>query len=113
MNRGDVVMVDWLYSDRTGGKLRPAVVVQANFLNNTVDDIVLVPITKTACKIGVTEVLIDPAVETNSELRFISVASCNLFMTIDQKLIPRTIGFLSSNVMWQIDDCLKVALQLP
>jgi mRNA-degrading endonuclease toxin of MazEF toxin-antitoxin module len=33
MNRGDVVLVNWIYSDLTGSKLRPAVVVQADFLN--------------------------------------------------------------------------------
>src|SRR5580700_5936632 len=44
MKRGDVVVVDWPYSDRTGSKLRPAVVVQADFLNGPIDDTVLVSI---------------------------------------------------------------------
>ncbi len=38
MNRGDVVDVDWPFSDRTGSKVRPAVVVQADFLNGLIDD---------------------------------------------------------------------------
>jgi hypothetical protein len=29
MNRGDVVELDWPFSDRTGSKIRPAVVMQA------------------------------------------------------------------------------------
>lgn len=29
MTRGDVVLVDWPFSDRKGSKLRPAVIVQA------------------------------------------------------------------------------------
>ena len=45
MNRGDVVLVDWPYSDRTGSKLRPAIVVQGDFLNGLLDDTVLVQIT--------------------------------------------------------------------
>jgi mRNA-degrading endonuclease toxin of MazEF toxin-antitoxin module len=40
MNRGDVVLVDWPYSDRTGSKLRPAVFVQADYLNGLLDDTV-------------------------------------------------------------------------
>ncbi len=36
MNRGDVLLVDWPYSDGTGSKLRPAVVVQADFLNGLI-----------------------------------------------------------------------------
>lgn len=31
MRRGEVVEVDWTYSDLTGSKVRPAVIVQADF----------------------------------------------------------------------------------
>jgi hypothetical protein len=40
MNRGDVVLLDWSYSDLMGSKLRPAVVVQADFLDGILDDTV-------------------------------------------------------------------------
>jgi mRNA-degrading endonuclease toxin of MazEF toxin-antitoxin module len=33
MKRGDVVLVDWVFSDRTGSKLRPAAVIQSDALN--------------------------------------------------------------------------------
>ena len=45
MNRGEVVEVDWPYSDLSGTKVRPAVVVQADFLNGLVDDTIFVKIT--------------------------------------------------------------------
>ena len=38
MNRGDVVEVDWPYSDLFGTKRWPAVVVQADDLNGLIDD---------------------------------------------------------------------------
>jgi mRNA-degrading endonuclease toxin of MazEF toxin-antitoxin module len=38
MNRGDVVEVDWPYTDLSGSKVRPAVVVQADFLNGLIYD---------------------------------------------------------------------------
>ena len=63
MNRGDVVLVDWAYSDLTGTKLRPAVVVQADFLNGLIDDTILVQVTGTRHGISGTEVEIDPAQE--------------------------------------------------
>ena len=47
MRRAEVVLVDWPYSDRTGSKLRPAVVVQADFLNGLIDDTILVQLTCT------------------------------------------------------------------
>ena len=47
MKRGDVVQLDWPYSDGTGSKSRPAVVVQADFLNGMIDDTVFVQIIST------------------------------------------------------------------
>jgi mRNA interferase MazF len=41
VQRGDVVMVDWVYSDRTGSKKRPALVVQADVYNTALDDTIL------------------------------------------------------------------------
>ena len=63
MNRGEVVEVDWPFSDRTGSKSRPAVVVQADFLNGLIDDTVLVQVTGTRHGLPGTEVEIDPSVE--------------------------------------------------
>ncbi len=113
MNRGDVVLVEWIYSDRTGSKVRPALVVQADFLNGRIADTVLVSITTTARNAGETEVVLDPLVETRSGLRHRSVASCNNLDTIDQAIILRVLGTLSAAVMQQVDDALKVALDLP
>src|SRR5438093_11552255 len=45
MKRGDVLQVSWPYSDLSGSKVRPAVVVQADFLNGLIDDTLLVQIT--------------------------------------------------------------------
>ena len=42
MKRGDVVAVDWLDTDMSGSKIRPAVVVQGDFLNGLIDDTILV-----------------------------------------------------------------------
>jgi mRNA-degrading endonuclease toxin of MazEF toxin-antitoxin module len=68
MNRGDVVSVDWPFSDLTGTKVRPAVVVQADFLNGLIDDTVLIQITSSRHGIPGTEVLLDPSQETGSGL---------------------------------------------
>jgi mRNA-degrading endonuclease toxin of MazEF toxin-antitoxin module len=45
MNRGDVVEVNWPYSDLSGAKVRPAVVVRSDFLAGLMDDTVLVKVT--------------------------------------------------------------------
>lgn len=113
MKRGDVVLVDWPYSDRTGSKLRPAVVVQADFLNGLIDDTILVQITRTAHGLPGTEVLIDPAQEPASGLGHRSFASCANLLTANPALIDQAIGYLSDALMRQIDGCLKNVLELP
>src|SRR5437764_3935373 len=104
MKRGDVVEVDWPYSDLSGTKVRPAVVVQADYLNGLIDDTVLVQITSTRHGIPGTEVVIDPARETASGLTRVCVAACTNFLTLDQALIQRTVGYLSPATMQQIAD---------
>jgi len=113
MNRGDVVLVDWAYSDLQGSKLRPAIVVQADFLNGLIDDTILVQVTGTRHAIPGTEVELDPAVETVSGLTKVSYASCPNIMTRDQALIDQTIDTLSDAAIQQIEECLKKALGLP
>ena len=41
MKRGDVVIIDFPYSDRTGSKVRPSLVVQADALNTIRCDVIL------------------------------------------------------------------------
>jgi mRNA interferase MazF len=113
MRRTEVVLVDWPYSDRTGSKLRPAIVVQADFLNGILDDTVLVQITTTRHAIPGTEVELDPARETGSGLLHICYASCPNLLTVEQALIDQTIGYLSDATMREIEDCVKTCLGLP
>jgi mRNA interferase MazF len=113
MNRGDVVEVDWLYTDMSGSKRRPAVVVQADFLNGLIDDTILVQITSTRHGIPGTEVVLDPAVETGSGLSMVCVASCMNVATFEQARVIGTIGILSDAAMREIEDCLKTVLELP
>ena len=113
MNRADVVLVDWPFSDRTGSKLRPAVVVQADYLNGLIDDTVLVQVTSKGHGIPGTEVVLGPAVETTSGLLHVSYAFCPNVLTAEQALIDQTIGRLSDAAMREIDRCLKATLQLP
>ena len=57
--------------------------------------------------------VLDPAVETNSGLTKVWVASCINITTFEQALVLRTIGVLSDAAMQQIEACLKVVLEIP
>src|SRR3954462_3208628 len=113
MKRGEVIEVDWPYSDWTGSKRRPAVVTQADFLNGLIDDTILVQITSTRHGIPGTEVLLNPAVETNSGLSRLCVASCFNVRVFDRALVARSIGVLSDAAMRQFEECLKKVLAIP
>jgi mRNA-degrading endonuclease toxin of MazEF toxin-antitoxin module len=113
MRRGEVVTLDWHFSDLTGSKVRPAVVVQADFLDGLVDDTILVKITSRRYGIPGTEVEIDPTVETASGLSKLCYVSCKDILTRDQTLILRTVGVLSDAAMLQIEACLKTVLGIP
>ncbi len=112
MIRGEVVLVDWQFSDRTGSKLRPAIVVQADFLNGVLDDTVLVQVTTTKHGLPGTEVALDPAREPSSGLLHLSYASCTNILTTDPAFIDQAIGVLSDAAMQQIGACLRKVLDL-
>ncbi len=113
MSRGDVVLVDWPFSDLSGSKLRPAVVVQADYLKGLIDDTIYVKVQSSHYGVPGTEVEIDPAIETTSGLLNRSYASCKDLLTRDQALAHHTLGVLSDTVMRQIEACLKQVLELP
>jgi mRNA interferase MazF len=113
MRRGEVVLVDWPFSDRTESKLRPAVVVQADFLNGLIDDTILVQITTKPHGLPGTEVRLDPVQEPGAGLLHVSYVSGTNLLTADPDTIDQVIGYLSDPAMQQIDACLKTVLDLP
>ena len=113
MTRGQVALVNWYYSDLSGTKVRPAVVVQADFLNGIIDDTILVKITGKCFGIPGTEVELDPALEPGSGLSKVCYASCNNLITRDQAMIGAVIGYLSDAAMREIEGCLKKVLEIP
>jgi mRNA interferase MazF len=114
MNRGEVVIVDYPYSDASGRKVRPALVVQSDSKNASLDDTILALITSQLRRNLDTHVLIDVANAEGrqSGLRMSSAVQCENLYTIDQKMVLRTIGSLPAATMQRVDECLKLALGL-
>ena len=113
MNRGEIVEVDWPYSDLTGTKRRPAIVVQADDLNGLLDDTIFVKVQGNAYAIPGTEVLLDPALETLSGLSKVCYASCKDILTREQALVLGSVGMLSDRAMREIEACLARVLDIP
>jgi mRNA interferase MazF len=113
-SRGDIVLVDYPFSDRTGSKVRPALVVQNDALNRRITDTILVSISRSTHRASATQLFIDLATPDGaaSGLRQNSMVQCENLLTYDQRLIVARIGAFSAHLMQQIDGCLKTVLGL-
>lgn len=114
VTRGEIVLVDYPFSDRTGSKVRPALIVQTDGLNQRIDDTILAAISRSAHRASPTQYFIDIATTEGAAtgLRQNSMIQCENLLTYDQGLIIATIGRLSVPMMQQINDCLRKSLDL-
>ena len=116
VQRGEIVLVDFPYSNHTESKMRPALVVQSDVWNQRLSTTMLVGITSNLHRrVGTpTQYFID--IETTdgqqSGLHFNSVVRCDKLITSNQSRIQGVIGRLSEDVMEEIDACLKVMLDI-
>lgn len=114
--RGDVVLVDYPYTDRTGSKVRPCIVVQNDGGNQRLADTIVVLMTsKTRFTPGSsTELLITAQSPAGRQagLIFDSAMQGQNLLTVDRSFLRRKIGVLPADTMSQVDQCLKAALAL-
>ena len=115
LQRGDVVLVDFPFSSGQGSKLRPALVIQSDSNNQRLTNIILAVITTTTHRSGeATQLLIEVATTDGKQsgLLFDSVVTCENLATVNQSLVKRKIGQLSSDMMSHINGCLKASLAI-
>jgi mRNA interferase MazF len=117
VDRGDVVMVEFPFSDLSQTKKRPALVVQCDGNNGKLDDVILALITSNTTRVTCTDTqyLIpkDSDVWGKSGLLHESTVRCEHLMTLHRGMIERVLGALPRKAMRDVDDRLKVALDLP
>ncbi len=116
VQRGDIVLVDFPYSNHIESKIRPALVVQSDVWNQRLDTTILASITSSRHRrVGAsTQYFIATATTEGQQsgLRLDSIVQCENLITHEQKLILRVIGSLSDSVMPRIDECLKATLSI-
>jgi mRNA interferase MazF len=114
VQRGDVVLVRFPFSEGTGVKVRPALVVQSDRNNQRLANTIVAMITRTTQRATSepTQLLLDlttPAGQQSGLLHDSAVKCENLF-TVHQSVILQTIGRLSATMMSHVDACLKASL---
>lgn len=116
-NRGEVVLARFPFTDASGAKRRPALVVQCDRNNHRLHDVILALITSNTARAQTepTQLLIEVATTAGqrSGLLHDSAIKCEHLMTIHEQWIERVIGQLSTETMQQVDQCLRAALELP
>lgn len=105
--RGDVIAVPCDYSDLTGGKVRPAVIVSSEAYNLTRPDVVAAGISSQVAKAGPYDHLL--ADWAAAGLRYPSLVRGRL-LTIEQRLIRRSVGRLSASDMASFEEKLAAFL---
>ena len=107
VQRGDVVFLRFPFSDGSGSKFRPAVVVQSDRDNLRMESTIVVLITGNTRLVGREpgHVLIDlNTVEGKaSGLKYTSAVNTHGLFTLKRDLIDEVVGEMSPTLMTQID----------
>ncbi len=117
VRRGDVVLLDYPFSDGSGRKVRPALVVQGDAYNLKLTSTIVALVTKNLSRVGrePTVVLIDLSAPDGraSALTVNSAVTCNNLFTVAERRIIKTLGSVSAALVAQAAGGLKTALGLP
>ncbi len=108
--RGDIVIVPFPFTDQTTTKKRPAVVISSNSYNTTSPDIVIMAITsQTKMFFEIGECLIRNWKEAGM-LKPSAIKPA--ISTIEQKLVLKKLGVLSTDDLASVNNTLKELLSL-
>ena len=111
--RGQIVLVDFPYSDGKQGKIRPAIIVQSDQQNISLSKTIVALITGNLRRRSQsTHVFLDPSTHTDLGIHGPSVVSCINLFTIDQAAVIRIIGKLPPSLEKDLDASLGHALAL-
>ena len=109
-NRGDVVLVGFVFADETGVKRRPAVILSSDAYHSERDEAIIAAITSRTDRVLAGDHLVSDW--QRAGLLFPSVAT-GIIRTVKQGMIARKLGSMSLPDMEAIDNKLRLVLGLP
>ena len=115
VRRGDVVIVDFPFTDVPSAKRRPAVVVQSDRYNPHIQKTIVAMITGNLRRTGdPCHVFVDPSTPEGASAGVSgpSLISCWNLYTLDQVRIQQSIGHLSDVLKQRVNDALKETLDV-
>lgn len=105
-SKGEVILVRYPFSNLSGSKIRPAIVVNAPHVSQ---DVIIVPLTSKVSQLLAGEYLL--ADWKAAGLNIVSAVKRGLY-TVHQSFIIKSIGSLSAKDIGMLDDSLRVWLAL-
>jgi mRNA-degrading endonuclease toxin of MazEF toxin-antitoxin module len=116
VNRGDVLLLPISFVSGQGFKVRPAVVVQNDRLNTMLNSTIVAIITSTNTRVKnePSQLFIDVLNSDGQATGLLhdSTVKCEHLDTVDRRDIHRVIGRFSPTLLQQLEDCLKVTLEV-
>lgn len=113
VKRGQIVLVDFPFTDGRQSKIRPAVVVQSDAQNGVLKKTIVAMITGNLRRHGDPyHVFLDPATDPAVGIHGPSLISCINLFTVDQTAIIREIGLLTDTLTVELEAALRHSLSL-
>ena len=112
--RGTVVVVEVSFSDGSGVKRRPALVVSDPAFHRMLPDVLVAPVSsqpRYLTRPGPGDVAIEPWKQVG--LHHPSTVRVSKTLAVDKKIIRRVLGTMPGATMARVDQALRSALRLP
>ena len=108
-SRGDIVLVEFAFSDESATKLRPALVVSTALFHRAREEVIIAAITSNVRRLLVGDYIV--AEWQHTELLFPSSVT-GIIRTIKRSMIRRRLGGLAANDLDAFDRVLRRSLGL-
>ncbi len=115
MNKWDVVVLSYPFTDLSATKVRPAVIISPDSYNRTSQDAVFILITTNTSRRSPFDFVVQNSHPEfmATGLRFDSAVRIDKIFTLNKKLVVRTIGRFGSQLIKEIEKQLRLFLELP
>jgi mRNA interferase MazF len=115
MNKWDVVVLSYPFTDLSAAKVRPALVISPDSYNRSSQDAVFVLITTNTSRRGPFDFILQTshAEFATTGLRFDSAVRIDKIFTLSNKLVVRPIGRFGPKLIAEVEKQLRLFLELP
>ena len=109
--KGDIVAVELPFSDFSGSKLRPVLIVSGNTFNKNSNDVVVAKITSSSFD-PTWEIKIDQEDLEEGVLKKPSVIDLSFLITIEKPLIKKKIGSVKKHIVNKVNAKLATLFEI-